>query len=208
MQPLILTLKMDAASFERLDALRGQHFPRERNYLGAHLTLFHALPAEREAQVRADLAEVCAASAPMSLEFPALKFLGRGTAVEVRAPEVEALRRELSARWRAFLGAQDAQTIRPHVTLQNKVAPDVRARCSTNSAKVGAWTRVTLKAFHCGAIAAGLGNGCAIGRLKDRERANSVAGQYFDEANLLSAGPEPNNLTPALTQCHWAQAPL
>ena len=123
MQPLILTLKMDAASFDHLNALRQEHFPGERNFLGAHLTLFHALPADRETQVCADLGEICAATAPMPLEFPALRFLGKGTAVEVHAPAVEALRRDLSARWQPFLGAQDARTIRPHVTIQNKVTP-------------------------------------------------------------------------------------
>lgn len=125
MQPLILTLKMDAASFDHLNALRQQHFPRERNHLGAHLTLFHALPAERETQIRADLDEVCGATTKMKLEFPALKFLGKGSAVEVNAPAVEKLRRELSARWRPFLGAQDARVIRPHITIQNKAAPEV-----------------------------------------------------------------------------------
>ena len=123
MQPLILTLKMDAVSWAHLDELRQQHFPRARNFLGAHLTLFHALPAQHKAHLWADLDEICAQTAPMKLEFPSLRFLGKGTAVEVKAPAVEALRQQLSARWKLFLGAQDARTIAPHVTIQNKVAP-------------------------------------------------------------------------------------
>lgn len=124
MQPLILTLKMDDVSFKRLTELRGQYFPRERNYLGAHLTLFHALPPEKETEVRATWDEICGQCASVKLQFPAMKFLGKGTAVEVNAPAVEALRRQLSARWQGFLGAQDARVIRPHVTIQNKVAPE------------------------------------------------------------------------------------
>ena len=45
--PLILTLKLDQASFTRLDALRQAHFPPERNWLSAHLTLFHHLPGDQ-----------------------------------------------------------------------------------------------------------------------------------------------------------------
>ena len=55
MQPLIVTLTLDAPARERFDALRRRHFPPERNHLAAHLTLFHALPGELEQQVRQDL---------------------------------------------------------------------------------------------------------------------------------------------------------
>ena len=123
MSPFILTLRLDAASSEHFNALRREHFPPERNHLDAHLTLFHALPAEEETRIRADLDEICAATPLPNLEYPRLRFLGKGTAVEVEAPAVVILRRELSQRWRAFLGAQDGQNIRPHVTIQNKVPP-------------------------------------------------------------------------------------
>jgi 2'-5' RNA ligase len=123
-QPLILTLKLDDNSFQRLDALRKEHFPRNRNVLDAHLTLFHALPAEKEAEVRAVLDEICAQTPILKLEFPKLRSLGKGMAVEVDCEPLEALRRELSSRFRLFLGPQDAQRIRPHVTICNKVTPD------------------------------------------------------------------------------------
>ena len=123
MPPLILTLRLDAASFARFNALRQQHFPRERNYLDAHLTLFHALPAEAESQIRADLGATSAATSPLDLRYPDLRFLGKGVAIEVEAPELVQLRRELSDKWRPLLGAQDARVIKPHITVQNKVTP-------------------------------------------------------------------------------------
>ena len=123
MQPFILTLQLDAASFEKFNALRQQHFPPSRNYLDAHLTLFHALPAASESQICADLDEICARTPPLQLHYPGLRFLGKGTAIEVEAPALVQLRRELSARWRALLGAQDSQVIKPHITIQNKVTP-------------------------------------------------------------------------------------
>ena len=61
MQPFILTLQLDAESFARFNALRQQYFPPSRNYLEAHLTLFHALPAQNETQIRADLDAVAIA---------------------------------------------------------------------------------------------------------------------------------------------------
>jgi DNA polymerase-4 len=48
----ILTAEMDGESFAWLDSLRGEHFPPERNFLSAHLTLFHRLSAAQVAQLR------------------------------------------------------------------------------------------------------------------------------------------------------------
>lgn len=124
MQPLILTLQLDAESFARLNTLRRQHFPPERNHLDAHITLFHALPAERETEIRAHLDHICARTAPLTLQFPRLRSLGKGVAVEVEAPELESLRRQLVSEWNGFLGPQDSQRIRPHVTICNKVSPE------------------------------------------------------------------------------------
>ena len=127
MPPFILTLRLDTDSQQTFNELRRAHFPRERNYLDAHLTLFHALPAESEARLRADLDEVSAQTAPLDLRYPGLRFLGKGNAIVVEAPGVVELRRDLSARWRDILGAQDARVIAPHITIQNKVTP-ARAR--------------------------------------------------------------------------------
>lgn len=124
MQPLILTLWLDADSARRFNELRQQNFPRERNYLDAHLTLFHALPAVAEARIRADLDEICARTPKLDLNYPGLRFLGKGSAIEVESSELVRLRRELSANWRDLLGAQDSRTIKPHITIQNKVTPD------------------------------------------------------------------------------------
>lgn len=123
-QPFILSLKFDPASFELLNQLRQQHFPPERNFLSAHITLFHSLPAEREATLRATLTEVCGRTSILPLHFTGLRFLGRGAAIEVDSPPLLALRRELAAQWREFLTPQDQQGFRPHVTIQNKVTSE------------------------------------------------------------------------------------
>lgn len=126
-QPLILTLKMDERSQEYFDSLRERHFPRERNYLSAHLTLFHKLPGEHGVAVSADLQELCQHQPPFTLKVTGLRSLGRGVAYELTSPELMALRLALVERWGPRLGAQDRQGFKPHVTVQNKVSPE-RAR--------------------------------------------------------------------------------
>lgn len=121
---LILTLRLDGASFALLDGLRAAHFPPARNFLPAHITLFHALPGDEEPAIRATLAEVAAATGQLPLSFPAARFLGRGVALTVASPTLVALRGALASRWAPWLSAQDRQPYHPHVTIQNKVAPE------------------------------------------------------------------------------------
>jgi 2'-5' RNA ligase len=118
---------MDERSQEHFDRLRERHFPPERNYLRAHLTLFHQLPGDREAEISAELREFCQDREPFTLAATGLRFLGRGVAYELSSPELLALRRELARSWEPWLSAQDRQGFKPHITVQNKVSPE-RAR--------------------------------------------------------------------------------
>ena len=51
--------------------------------------------------------------------------LGGGTAFRVVSPDLDRIRDELADDLRGLLGAQDSGGWRPHVTIQNKVAPKV-----------------------------------------------------------------------------------
>jgi 2'-5' RNA ligase len=122
--PLVVTLLLDDAAQARFDRLRAQHFPPERNFLAAHVTLFHALPGEQLDAVRAELA--AAADRPaFDVAVTGVRFLGRGVAYVLASPEVAELRNDLATAWRPWLTPQDRQPHAPHVTVQNKVAPDV-----------------------------------------------------------------------------------
>jgi 2'-5' RNA ligase superfamily protein len=59
--------------------------------------------------------------APLPLRFTGLRFLGAG--VDVEAPELQRFRDRLKSELGGTLAAQAAQRWRPHVTVQNKVAP-------------------------------------------------------------------------------------
>ncbi len=122
--PLILTLALDAASQARFNALRTAHFPPERNYLQAHLTLFHALPAARRPAIEAVLEQEAARTGVLPLAVPGLLSLGKGVAFAVVSDSLKALHRRLQATWSALLTPQDKQGLRPHITVQNKVTPD------------------------------------------------------------------------------------
>ncbi len=54
-----------------------------------------------------------------------VRFLGRGVAFELSSGELAQLRGLLADAWEPWLTPQDRQRHRPHVTVQNKVAPDV-----------------------------------------------------------------------------------
>ena len=86
------------------------------------MTLFHALPGAQEQAVRAVLREQ-AARPRFGIRVAGVRSLGRGVAYALESPELQQLRRALG---RGFeLTAQDRQPFRPHVTVQNKVAPEV-----------------------------------------------------------------------------------
>ncbi len=121
--PIILTAIFDDATQARLEALRQAHFPPERNMIPAHCTLFHALPGAEAAAVAARVAGAVIAD-DAAVIGPA-RFTGRGVALAVEAPGLSALRAALAREWAPWLTAQDRQGWRPHVTVQNKVAPEV-----------------------------------------------------------------------------------
>ncbi len=123
--PLIVTLPLDADTLALADALRRQHFPPTRNHLSAHVTLFHNLPGHHEPEIAALLTATCDPIAPLPLALTTPRFLGRGVAIDVRCDGLLPLRAALAAAWAPWLTPQDRQPFRPHITVQNKVAPEL-----------------------------------------------------------------------------------
>lgn len=107
-----------------LDELRRRHYPPERNVVPAHLTLFHALPGEHRREIVALLDATCRVQRPITLAATGLRLLGNGVAVALSSSELVALRHELAREWAHWLTPQDSARIAPHVTIQNKVAPE------------------------------------------------------------------------------------
>lgn len=121
--PFVLTLTLDQASQDRFDALRSAHFPAHRLVVGAHVTLFHALPSDVD--VVSGMAVVVEAEQPFPIKVTGVRFLGRGVAFMLESARLAHLRDRLRSRWSERLTPQDRQPWRPHVTIQNKADPVV-----------------------------------------------------------------------------------
>jgi hypothetical protein len=128
--PLILTAAFDDESAAVVQRLRDTYFPPKLNIVPAHLTLFHHLPGQEVDGIVAELRALAAHTSALPFTMPGLRFLGRGVALEIACPGLVSLRADLARRWSGWLGAQDRQGFRPHVTVQNKVAPAVARELS------------------------------------------------------------------------------
>jgi hypothetical protein len=137
-RPLVVTLALDEATQQWFDALRSEHFPPGRTQVGAHLTLFHALPGDLGDDVRRVLAGVAGTTPVLALRVDDPVPLGRGVAYRLRSPRLDALHEDLRRRWLTHLTRQDAQRLRAHVTVQNKADPEV---ARTTLARLRATTR-------------------------------------------------------------------
>ena len=123
--PIIVSALFGRADQAWFDGLRREHFPPERNQLDAHLTLFHHLPPLIGAELKQRLnAETRGVPAPAA-RAAGLMSLGRGVAIRIECPPLLAIRDTLSEAFAGMLTPQDAGGWRPHVTIQNKVAPSV-----------------------------------------------------------------------------------
>ena len=119
-----MTAKMDPDSFEFFNALRREHFPAERNHLSAHITLFHHLPGGHLDEIEDQLKITASRQYEFKLYFEAVKFIGRGSIVEIESPPLVSLRNKLVNHWSDWLTPQDSQKFAPHVTIQNKAEPE------------------------------------------------------------------------------------
>lgn len=122
--PIIVTAIFGGEDQGWMDDLRRAHFPPERNYLAAHLTLFHHLPPAMAREIDAALDGITRHAPAPEAQTAGPMNLGRGVAIRIRSPGLEAIRAALADRFSDVLIPQDRAGWRPHVTIQNKVAPD------------------------------------------------------------------------------------
>lgn len=121
--PFIVTAELPDDVFAWADSLRRDHFPPERNWLKAHVTLFHAFAPSLREELRGMLGSIAAEHPPPRAELDGLMNLGRGTAIALRSPEMLAIRAAIADRFHGALTKQDSHPSRLHITIQNKVEP-------------------------------------------------------------------------------------
>ena len=121
--PIIVSALFAPADHAWLDGLRRAHFPPERNLLAAHLTLFHHLPPSAAPELKRRLTDLTRHQPAPPARAAGLLNLGRGVAIRIESPALEAIRADLADAFAGLLTPQDQAGWRPHVTIQNKVAP-------------------------------------------------------------------------------------
>ncbi len=121
--PFIVTAELPGDVFAWADGLRRAHFPPERNWLQAHVTLFHAFAPSLREELRGLLGKIAAEFAPPVARIEGLMDLGKGTAIALRSPATLAIRESIAEHFHGALTAQDAHPPRLHITIQNKVTP-------------------------------------------------------------------------------------
>ena len=126
-QPLILTLALEPDTQRYFESLRQHHFPPERNFIPAHITLFHHLPAAELPSISTQLTATAAIPAfPVSIT--GLRSLGRGVAFQLESPTLITLHARLAGTFAPWLTPQDRQGFRPHIVIQSKVDPSTARR--------------------------------------------------------------------------------
>jgi hypothetical protein len=118
--PLILTLALESGAFNFFNTLRHQHFPADRNFIDAHLTLFHALPNEPAINHTVKNLASQVRTFTMTVVEPA--SIGNGVAYKIESRELMLLHKTLQDKWMNHLSRQDRQKLWPHITVQNKVS--------------------------------------------------------------------------------------
>ena len=124
-RPLILTAQPDKASGARFEALRRLYYPAELNRVPAHISLFHQLPGSEFDAVVGRLRLTAREHRAPLVKVTGLRPLGRGVAFKLSSPGLDALHGDLAHAWEPLLIPQDRHRFAGHVTIQNKVTPQV-----------------------------------------------------------------------------------
>jgi len=117
---LLVTAELPPDVLGWADALRREHYPPGRMRLGAHVTLFHALPPSAEETVRRALGDL-ARSPPPEARISGVMDLDEGTAFAIDSEPLVAIHAEMGERLYGFVQQKDNHRLRPHITIQNKV---------------------------------------------------------------------------------------
>lgn len=123
--PIIITANMGKTDQAWANGLRRAHFPPERNYLDAHITLFHHLPPNHLAEIKTRLSALAGTSPPPAAFLTDVMLLGNGVAFRIESPELLSIRDKLADAFYGLLTPQDMARPRLHITIQNKAEPAV-----------------------------------------------------------------------------------
>lgn len=127
----ILTIATTRDHHQRMTELRKKYFPRKIYKVGAHLTLFHALPESRlESSIIPVIQDICSRTSQFHIIADGPQKLGKhgiGVFLNISSSrEIQHVRSQLLQSFRegGWLSQQDSGNIKPHYTIMNKVQDD------------------------------------------------------------------------------------
>lgn len=124
----VLTLRTEREFHQRINRLRKQYFPSELNKIGAHITLFHALPGSQLTTIIADITSLVHTESSFTIRTIEPIKMSHGIALNANSQDAHRLWDMLAQKWGPmganFLSKQD-QHFNAHYTIQNKVEKDV-----------------------------------------------------------------------------------
>ena len=120
--PFILTAELPPDILAWANGLRRTHYPPERNFLPAHVTLFHAFAPSLRAEILALAPRIAGRFAAPRARLDGVMPLGRGTALAISSPQMLGIRACIADHFHGSLTAQDKHPPRLHITVQNKVS--------------------------------------------------------------------------------------
>ncbi len=115
---LIITLKMDEASQIFFNEKRKQHYPAYANFVAAHITLFHKLPADKPL-VYDTLMELSKTSI-FEMQVVDVKNIENFVAYEISSPTLQSLHAAMQKIFTNMLNEKDKELLWPHIAVHNK----------------------------------------------------------------------------------------
>jgi 2'-5' RNA ligase len=116
---LILTVGLDKESQHFFSQLRNQYYPAHCNYVDAHITLLHRLPAG--IALFDESMHQLTKQHSLQIEVNGITNIGKGIIFNLYSPDLQALHKNLKAQFTPFLISKDRRAFVPHITIQNRV---------------------------------------------------------------------------------------
>ena len=117
--PLVVTLKIDEPSQLFFNEKRTAHFPANANYVPAHITLFHKLPAGNPAIENG----LTAFAKHLAFELNVTDIILQKTCVtySIQSETLQKIHAQMQQTFAPYLIRNDRKILTPHITIQNKV---------------------------------------------------------------------------------------
>jgi 2'-5' RNA ligase superfamily len=115
---LIITLKIDHVSQSFFNEKRKQHYPSYANFVEAHITLFHKLPADKNI-VYETLQHLCNTKI-FTMQVEDIKNIDNFVAYDIASSTLQNIHTQLQTVFTNMLNEKDKEILWPHVTVHNK----------------------------------------------------------------------------------------